>query len=94
MLERKADAPGTLLGRQAAAGNLGQALGSMSAGSLFTFAPMAPFWTAAAILLLGAALSIVWWGPTRVREIAAGKLADAGSDATPAARSDLHAPQG
>ena len=94
LLERKADAPGTLLGRQAAAGNLGQALGSMSAGSLFTFAPMAPFWTAAAILLLGAALSMVWWGPTRVREIAAGKLADAGSDATAAARSDLHAPHG
>ena len=94
LLERKADAPGALLGRQAAAGNLGQALGSMSAGSLFTFAPMAPFWTAAAILLLGAVLSMVWWGPTRVREIAAGKLADAGSDATAAARSDLHAPQG
>ncbi len=94
LLERKADAPGALLGRQAAAGNLGQALGSMSAGSLFTFAPMAPFWTAAAILLLGAVLSMVWWGPTRVREIAAGKLADAGSDATAAARSDLHAPHG
>ncbi len=85
LLERKADAPGALLGRQAAAGNLGQALGSMSAGSLFSFAPMAPFWTAAAVLLLGAVLSMVWWGPTRMREIAAGKLAAAGNDATVAA---------
>ncbi len=73
LLERKADAPGALLGRQAAAGNLGQALGSMSAGSLFTFTPMAPFWAAAAILLLGAALSLIWWGPTRIREIATGQ---------------------
>ena len=81
LLERKADAPGALLGRQAAAGNLGQALGSMSAGSLFTLAPMAPFWTAAGILLLGAVLSLAWWGPTRIREIAAGKLAPAGDDA-------------
>ena len=71
LLERKVDAPGALLGRQAAAGNLGQALGSMSAGSLFTLAPMAPFWTAAAILLLGAALSLLWWGPARARETAA-----------------------
>ena len=84
LLERKADAPGALLGRQAAAGNLGQALGSMSAGSLFTFAPMAPFWTAAAVLLLGAVLSLIWWGPTRVREIAAGKLPNAGGHATAA----------
>ena len=94
LLERKADAPGALLGRQAAAGNLGQALGSMSAGSLFTFAPMAPFWTAAAVLLLGAVLSLVWWGSTRVREIAAGKLAGAGADATAAAPPGLPAPQG
>ena len=49
LLERKPDAPGTLPGRKAAAGNLGQALFSMSAGSLLTSAPMAPFWTAAAI---------------------------------------------
>ncbi|MDL2337221.1 MAG: MFS transporter [Pseudomonadota bacterium] len=94
LLERKADAPGALLGRQAAAGNLGQALGSMSAGSLFTFAPMAPFWTAAVILLLGAVLSMVWWGPTRLREIAAGKLAGARDSATAAVSSDLPAPQG
>ena len=94
LLERKADAPGTLLGRQAAAGNLGQALGSMSAGSLFTFAPMAPFWTAAVILLLGAVLSMVWWGPTRLREIAAGKLAGARDSATAAVSSGLPAPQG
>ncbi len=82
------------LGRQAAAGNLGQAIGSMSAGSLFTFAPMAPFWTAAVILLLGAVLSMVWWGPTRLREIAAGTLAGARDSATAAVSSDLPAPQG
>ena len=94
LLERKADAPGALLGRQAAAGNLGQALGSMSAGSLFAFAPMAPFWTAAAILLLGAVLSMVWWGPTRVREIVAGKLAGAGDSETAAGSSGSPATQG
>ena len=93
LLERKADAPGALLGRQAAAGNLGQALGSMSAGSLFTFAPMAPFWTAAAILLLGAVLSMAWWGPTRVREITAGKLAGAGDRETASGSSSLPAHQ-
>ena len=93
LLERRADAPGALLGRQAAAGNLGQALGSMSAGSLFTFAPIAPFWTAAAILLLGAVLSMVWWGPTRVREIAAGNLADTGKSETAAGSLGLRAPQ-
>lgn len=87
LLERKAEAPGTLLGRQAAAGNLGQALGSMSAGSLFTFAPTAPFWTAAVVLLLGAVMSLVWWGPTRVREIAAGNLASTGGDVAAVAAS-------
>ncbi len=84
LLEHKADAAGALLGRQAAAGNLGQALGSMGAGSLFTFAPMAPFWTAAGVLLLGAVLSLVWWSPTRVREIAAGNLANGGNGETDA----------
>jgi len=63
--------PGKLLGQQAGAGNLGQALGSMGAGSLFTLAPMMPFWTAALILLVGAALSLAWWGPARLGEIAA-----------------------
>ena len=71
LLERQAAAPGKLLGQQAAAGNLGQALGSMSAGSLFALAPLMPFWTAALILLVGAALSLAWWGPARRGEIAA-----------------------
>jgi DHA1 family multidrug resistance protein-like MFS transporter len=69
LLERQAAAPGKLLGQQAAAGNLGQALGSMGAGSLFTLAPMMPFWTAAVVLLIGAALSLAWWGPARRGEI-------------------------
>ncbi len=71
LLERQSAAPGKLLGQQAAAGNLGQALGSMGAGSLFTLAPMMPFWTAALILMVGAALSLAWWGPARMGEIAA-----------------------
>ena len=75
LLERQAAAPGKLLGQQAAAGNLGQALGSMGAGSLFTLAPMMPFWTAAVVLLIGAALSLAWWGPARRGEIAARELA-------------------
>lgn len=82
LLERQSAAPGTLLGQQAAAGNLGQALGSMGAGSLFTLAPMAPFWTAALVLLVGAALSLVWWGPARRGEIAAGKLSSTDTDVT------------
>ncbi|MBC7482103.1 MAG: MFS transporter [Rhizobacter sp.] len=75
LLERQAAAPGKLLGQQAAAGNLGQALGSMGAGSLFTLAPMMPFWTAALVLLVGAALALAWWGPARRGEIAAREAA-------------------
>jgi predicted MFS family arabinose efflux permease len=70
LLERHSAAPGRLLGQQAAAGNLGQALGSMGAGSLYTLAPMLPFWVAAVILLIGAALSVAWWGPARIGEVA------------------------
>jgi DHA1 family multidrug resistance protein-like MFS transporter len=43
----------------------------MGAGSLFTLAPLTPFWTAALVLLVGAALAMVWWGPARMGEIAA-----------------------
>jgi hypothetical protein len=71
LLERQSAAPGKLLGQQAAAGNLGQALASMGAGSLFALAPMMPFWSAALFLLVGAALSLAWWGPARMAEIAA-----------------------
>ncbi len=71
LLERHSAAPGRLLGQQAAAGNLGQALGSMGAGSLYTLAPMLPFWAAALILLIGAVLSVAWWGPARMGEDAA-----------------------
>jgi len=69
LLERQSEPPGRLLGRQAAAGNLGMALGSMSAGSLFALAPMLPFWTAGLVLLVGAALTLTWWGPARTGEI-------------------------
>ncbi len=70
LLERQSESPGRLLGQQAAAGNLGQALGSMSAGYLFTLGPLVPFWTAALVLLVGAALSLAWWGPARMGETA------------------------
>ena len=79
LLERQSAAPGKLLGQQAAAGNLGQALGSMGAGSLFTLAPLMPFWTAALVLLVGAALSLAWWGPARMGEIAAREATGAGT---------------
>ena len=78
LLERQSAAPGKLLGQQAAAGNLGQALGSMGAGTLFTLAPMMPFWTAALVLLVGAVLSLAWWGPARTGEIAARKATGIG----------------
>lgn len=71
LLERHAEAPGRLLGQQAAAGNLGQALGSMGAGSLYALAPMFPFWGAALVLLLGSGIALASWGPARHCEIAA-----------------------
>lgn len=83
LLERQSEAPGKLLGSQAAAGNLGLALGSMSAGYLFALTPMLPFWTAALVLLVGAALSLAWWGPARMGEIAAGKARSAQADFQP-----------
>jgi len=94
LLERQSAAPGALLGQQAAAGNLGQALGSMSAGGLFALAPMAPFWTAAAVLLFGAALSLAWWGPARLREITAQRPPGTGNDASRLATSTSSAPHG
>ena len=95
LLERQADAPGALLGRRAAAGNLAQALGSMRADSLFPVAPMASFWAAAAILLPGAVLAMVCRGPTRIREIAAGRLVPAGDGTTAAVTAaERHAAQG
>ena len=71
LLERRSASPGAMLGQQAAAGNLGQALGSMSAGSLFAIAPTAPFWAAGVILALGAAVTLAWWGPARQHELVA-----------------------
>ena len=72
LLERHSAARGALLGRQAAAGNLGQALGSVSAGSLFAWDPLAPFWAAALVLMAGAILAFRSWGPARDDEIASG----------------------
>lgn len=71
LLERSRSEPGALLGRQAAAGNLGQALGSFSAGSLFALHPAAPFWMAAIVLLFGAGAAYSLWGAARDDEILA-----------------------
>ncbi|WP_243655726.1 MFS transporter [Roseateles saccharophilus] len=72
LLERHDAARGALLGGQAAAGNLGQALGSVSAGLLFAWQPVAPFWAAALVLVLGAGVALAFWGPARDGEIASG----------------------
>jgi len=83
LLERQSEAPGKLLGSQAAAGNLGLALGSMSAGYLFALTPMLPFRAAALVLLVGAALSLACWGSARMGEIAAGTDRGAQADFQP-----------
>lgn len=81
LLERDGTARGALLGRQAAAGNLGQALGSVSAGSLFTLHPAAPFWLAAIALLLGAGAAYALWGAARDDEISLQKALEVEHDA-------------
>ena len=70
LLERDGTTHGAMLGRQAAAGNLGQALGSFSAGSLFSLHQLAPFWLAALVLMLGAGAAFTLWGAARDGEIA------------------------
>jgi DHA1 family multidrug resistance protein-like MFS transporter len=69
LVERDRAAPGTVLGRQAAAGNLGQALGSFAAGSVFELHPAAPFWFAAVVLLFGAGAAYAMWGAARDEEL-------------------------
>ena len=70
LLERDGASHGALLGRQAAAGNLGQALGSFSAGTLFALHTVAPFWMAAFVLLVGACVAYTLWGKARNDDIA------------------------
>ena len=48
---------GTVLGKQAAASSLGQAIGSVVAGFGFGLMNREPFWATAGLLLIGAALS-------------------------------------
>lgn len=79
LLERNRSARGALLGWLAAAGNLGQALGSVSAGSLFELRPAAPFWMAAIVLLFGAGIALLVWGSARDDEIRLATL-EAGLD--------------
>ena len=80
LLERRSTERGALLGRQAAAGNLGQAAGSISAGLLFGLRPGAPFWLAALVLLLGAVAALFYWGRARNAEIAAGVALEGDGD--------------
>lgn len=68
LLEQDRGSAGSLLAHQSAAGNLGQALGSVGAGILFGWNAFAPFWTAAAVLLLGGAAALAWWGAARQAE--------------------------
>ncbi len=49
-------AQGAALGTQTAASSLGQALGSAAVATTFSISPAAPFWLAAALLLVGAGL--------------------------------------
>lgn len=49
---------GAALGKQTAAGSLGQGLGSVLAGALFGLANTAPFWFTAALLITGALLGL------------------------------------
>lgn len=80
LLARDGASRGTLLGRQAAAGNLGQALGSVGAGSVFALHPVAPFWMAAIVLLLGAAAAYALWGAARDGEISLASRGEAEHD--------------
>lgn len=67
LLEGDRTSAGAVLGRQAAAGNLGQAFGSVAAGAVFAVHPLAPFWTAALALVLGASATMCWWRPARTQ---------------------------
>lgn len=65
LLEADRSGAGSVLGKQAAAGNLGQALGSIVAGGVFAVHALAPFWSAALALVVGAVATWHWWGPAR-----------------------------
>lgn len=87
LLDGDRSSAGSVLGRQAAAGNLGQALGSMLAGAAFGLHALAPFWSAALALLLGAAATLRWWGPAR-GGVRTSRLPAAGSRIPAAGTSD------
>lgn len=63
LLDHDAGAKGAKLGRLAAAGNLGQALGSVVSGGLFAVRPEAPFVLSALLLLGGSAGALLYWRP-------------------------------
>ena len=63
LLDHDAGANGAKLGRLAAAGNLGQALGAFVSGGLFALRPEAPFVAAALLLLGGSAGAWLYWRP-------------------------------
>jgi MFS family permease len=63
LLDHDAGAKGAKLGRLAAAGNLGHALGAFVSGGLFSLRPEAPFVLAALLLLCGSAGAWLYWRP-------------------------------
>ena len=63
LLDHDAGAKGAKLGRLAAAGNLGQAIGAFASGGLFSLRPEAPFVLAALLLLGGSAGAWLYWRP-------------------------------
>lgn len=69
LLERDRIETGLVLGRQAAAGNLGQAIGALAAGTLYQAGSSVPFWVASGVLLGGGMLAVSVWGSARTEEI-------------------------
>lgn len=63
LLDHDAGAKGAKLGRLAAAGNLGQALGAFVSGGLFALRPEAPFVLAALLLMGASAGAWLYWRP-------------------------------
>ena len=63
LLDHDAGAKGAKLGRLAAAGNLGQALGAFVSGGLFALRPEVPFVLAALLLLGASAGAWLYWRP-------------------------------
>lgn len=67
------DNQGAALGKSVAAGNLGQAAGSLAAGMLFELRAEAPFWLGAGLLLAAAFATVRLGGTLRLHDQAGGQ---------------------